>query len=402
MKRSIVYLLLVSAFLFALWRPALSGEQPSGERPAVGAVNGLAVKLYGKLAKPGENICFSPYSVSVAFAMTYAGAAGETAAEFEGAFGFGEGIHRSNALLTRNILSAPEDAAKLVVANSIWPQSGYKLLEPFTRTLGEFYDSQVTPQDYKNGAEAARNTINRWAEERTNGRIRDLLASGTVGADTRMVLVNALYFRASWLSAFSKGATEEAEFYADSGDVSTAQMMKNAGVYAYMENESFQAVKIPYSRGAFSMTLILPRERDGIGAVEENLGSVLDAVSAGGFGRGAVELYVPRFKVESEFGLNEAVASLGAGRAFIPGAADFSMMNGRDDLFISAAVHRAFIEVDEDGTEAAASTAVAVSRTSAMLNESEPVIFRADHPFIFTVQDEVSGAVIFIGRVARP
>jgi serpin B len=180
-------------------------------------------------------------------------------------------------------------------------------------------------------------------------------------------------------------------------------MMNRVGAYAYFEDDDAQAVKIPYRRGAYSMTIVLPRERDGIGELERRLAQARWPDSfAGEMERRMVNLSVPRFRVESTFSLNRAVESIGAASAFNRETADFSGMNGRGDLYISEAVHKAFIDVNEDGTEAAASTALAVSRTSAALDESPPVVFRADHPFIFVIRDEMSGAVLFMGKVARP
>jgi serpin B len=402
LKKPYVNVLIMSVLLLFVMGAVLEGAQTGGERAAAGAVNGLAMKLYDRLAVSGENLCFSPYSVSSAFAMAYAGAAGETAAELSGVFGFEEDIHRSNKLLMRNILGAPEDAGELVAANSIWPRRDYKILAPFLKTVKENYEAEIRPQDFKDNAEAARSEINKWIDGKTRGKIQDLIPDGALNSATAMVLANAVYFKAGWLSQFSEDATETAEFYADPDVVSPVSLMKNTEAYEYFENDLIQAVKVPYLRGAYSMTLMLPKERRGIGALEKSLVSGSQDAVMNDMERRLVELYIPRFKIESMFSLNRAIGGLGAPSAFIPSVADFSGINGRRDLFISDAVHGAFISVDEKGTEAAGATAVIARTSSIMLDSAEPVIFRADHPFLFFIKDEMSGAILFMGKVARP
>jgi serpin B len=372
-----------------------------GERVAVEAVNSLAARLYGELSVGGENLCFSPYSVSSAFAMTYAGAVGDTALELRRVLGFGDGIHESNALLRRNMLSAPEGGGELVVANSIWPRRGGRILSKFRRTLSDSYGSEVTALDYAHEAERSRLRINEWVDGATNGRLPDLLAAGSLDSSTQLVLVNAVYFKASWMSRFLKAATEKADFYASPDEAFQVDMMNSMGPCPYFENDELQAVKLPYSKGVYSMTIMLPRERDGLATVEVRLGEALAEVLGSGMERRAVLVSLPKFKIENGFSLRDAVISLGAPAAFDSSSADFSGISGKRDLFISEAVHKAFVEVDENGTEAAAATAVAMSRTSAML-EDRSVEFRADHPFIFVIQDEMSGAILFMGRVSRP
>jgi serpin B len=393
---------MMSIFLLFAMGAVSEGAQAAGERLAADAVNELAVKLYGRIASPGENLCFSPYSVSSAFAMTYAGAAGETAAELSGVFGFGKDIHRSNKLLMNNILGAPEDAGEIIVANSIWPRKDYKVLASFLETVKENYEAEIRPLDFKNNAEAARKEINGWIEEKTGGKIQDLIANGVLGPSTAMVLTNAVYFKARWMSQFSKDATETAEFYTSPEVVSTASLMKKIETYEYFENDLIQAVKLPYLRGAYSMTLMLPKERFGIGALEESIVSGSQNVVTRDMEKRLVELYIPKFKIESRFSLNRTISGLGAPSAFIPSAADFSGINGRGDLFISDAIHSAYIDVGEEGTEAAGATAIAARATSIMLDTAEPMIFRADHPFLFFIKDEMSGAILFMGKAARP
>ncbi len=397
-------LVLLAVVLFA---PAGMGrldaaEGRNTERAAVEAVNGLAVDLYKELRREEGNLCFSPYSISSAFSMVYAGAKDETAHEMEQSLGFGQGIGESYRGLTKGMLAAPEDAGDLEVANSIWPQRGYRLLRTYVKELEENYASEVRTQDFAKQPERARRDINAWVRERTRERIGEILPEGAIGADTRMILVNAVYFRAPWMHVFPQSATREEVFFATPSTEVAAPMMRVSDAFAYHETPEVQAVRIPYRMGAFSMTVILPKARNGLSAVEMSLDRAFLHTLSGELERRKVDLSIPRFRIETDLLLNESMKRLGVQRAFDPGFADFSGMNGKHDLYLSDALHRAVVAVDEEGTEASAATALTMKRTSAPLPLMEPVVFRADHPFLFLIQEDISGAILFIGRVCRP
>ncbi|GHV57570.1 hypothetical protein FACS1894216_22110 [Synergistales bacterium] len=259
----------------------------------------------------------------------------------------------------------------------------------------------VNAMDYQNAPDGSRLAINEWVSEKTRDRINDIMAPGSVTRDTRLVLVNAVYFKAQWLEEFSEGATRDADFLTSGGETVKVRMMSAVRKVSYNETDDAQAVKLLYARGSFSMTVILPKKRDGLSKFEAKLNAkTLDEICSWNSAR--VELNIPKFKAENTFDVVDAMRSLGMKSAFDGRTADFSLMDGRKDLVIDAAVHKAFVEVDEKGTEAAAATAISVSRLTAAMPEGAPVMFKADHPFIFIIRHEQSGAILFMGRVTKP
>jgi serpin B len=397
-----VILLLVPAMVAVSWvRPARGAP---AESSAVFAVNSLAVELYGKLADAGDarqNLCFSPYSVSSALAMTYAGASGGTSREMEKVLHFTDDIHVSGAALREVLLNAP-GGAELLVANSIWPQSGYRFLRSFTNMLERSYGAELLPLDFQKQPERSRVTINDWVEERTKGKITDILPPGSVGPDSRLVLVNALYFKAAWADEFQKTATTEREFFVSGGESVMVPMMRSTRSAEYSETDALQAVRLPYAGGVFSMLLILPKEKDGLAALEASMDDGMTEAFRSKQERKRVDLAIPKFKAESTFDLADALEALGVRSAFDKSAANFTLMNGKGGLYIGAIAHKAFAEVDERGTISAAATAVGMARMSAAYQEEPAIVFLADHPFVFLIEDNRNGAILFMGRVARP
>ncbi|MDR1515082.1 MAG: serpin family protein [Synergistaceae bacterium] len=399
---TVILLLIPAVLAVILVRPA---HGSAGENSAALAVNSLAVDLYGKLTASGDarqNLCFSPYSVSAALAMTYAGAASDTAGEMKKVLRFTDGIHVSGEALREELLSAP-GGVELLIANSIWSQRGYRFLRSFTRLLESSYDAELLPVDFQKQPEHSRVTINDWVAERTKGKITDILPPNSVGPDSRLVLVNALYFKAAWADEFQKAATSEKEFFISGSERVMTPMMHSIRSAEYFETDTLQAVRLPYAGGAFSMLLILPREKDGLAAIEGNLDAGMIEAFRSKPERKRVDLSIPKFKAESTFDLVQALEALGVRSAFDERAADFSLMNGKGDLYINAVAHKAFVEADESGTEASAATAVGMARMSAAYAPEEPaVVFLADHPFLFMIEDNRSGTILFMGRIARP
>ena len=396
-------LFLLMAAMTAL-SPARSARADAPGSDAVLAANLLAVKLYGRLSVSSgatQSFCFSPYSVSSALAMTYAGASGSTAEEMEKNLGFSEGMHASGAALREGLASRP-GGAEISIANSIWPQKGYRFLKSFTGLLEKSYGALLTPVDFMKQPESARRQINGWVSERTDGRITDILPPDSVDSSSRLVLVNAVYFKAAWQAEFQEGATREQEFLLAEGGSVMTPMMHSVRSAGYFDTESFQAVKLPYKGGGFSMIIVLPREKDGLAALEANLGTgLLEDFRLKPEAR-RVDLAIPKFRAESAFSLAEALKELGVKSAFDDEAADFSLMNGKGGLYISAVAHKAFVAADEGGTEAAAATAVGMARMSAAYPEEPEAVFRADHPFLFLIEDAGTGTILFMGRVSRP
>ena len=372
------------------------------EKNATVAVNHLAADLYRLLAKTDGNVCFSPYSISTAFAMTFAGAAGETAEEMSRALYFTDDIHRSNATLARKIAGGPDGSGELHIANSLWPRREYVFRPPFKKILEDSYATEVHPQDFVKNPERARSVINDWVAEKTREKITDLLAPGTVREDTALVLVNAIYFKASWLNAFLEADTSPEVFQSPQKAYETPTMKKTETL-SYYEGNNFHSVKMLYRHGMFSMTVLLPYEGRSLadleGALSYDLFNMMERTAQ----KRSVEVWLPKFRVESTFRLNDAMRALGVECAFVPGEADFSGMNGERDLYISEAVHKAFIEVEEKGTEAAAATAIGMRATAAPIFEpEEPLPFHVDRPFVYLIRDEISGAILFMGKVVTP
>lgn len=398
----------LAALIFLSFTPVtgkadtLSGKT-SQENEAVRAVNKLALGLYGQFASEGENLCFSPYSISTAFAMTYAGARGGTGLEMRWALHYEAGIHGANRALANTLQNVPEGAGELRIANSIWPAKRFALQRSFEEILRTDYLSEVRPQDYQRQPDRSRIAINDWVAEKTKDRILDILVPGSVRSDTKMVLVNAIYFKAPWMNQFSEGRTEEADFHVSAAEKLKVQMMNNTNSFEYAELDGAQVLRLPYRQGAFSMLLILPKEKNELKALERKM--TLETINhyRAELTDRRVDVFLPKFKVEQTFDLIPALSELGVKSAFNPASANFSGISGNRDLFIDTAIHKAFIEVDENGTEAAAATAIAMRLTAARPSEpSDVAVFRADHPFIYIIQDDASGAILFMGKLAKP
>lgn len=404
-----MFVVIFSAFFIAVAFFSMAGPveaaAPSSQdvKAAVSAVNGLAADLYRELAEDGQNLCFSPYSISTAFAMTYAGARGETAAEMQRSLRYGAGIHGANRTLMGDLMNIPSNAGELSVANSIWPARGFRVASAFSNVMRRDYFTEVLPQDYRRQPERSRRAINDWVAEKTQEKIKDILGQDSIKADTKMVLVNAIYFKAPWMNEFQEDKTTDAEFFISLMDKKNVRMMNNTDSFQYANFDGVQVLKLPYRQGVFSMLVVLPKEMEGLRAIEDNLSAAEIERYQTKLERRRVNVFIPKFKAEQTFDLIPPLEALGVKSAFLSGAADFSAIGGKRDLFINAAVHKAFVEVDEAGTEAAAATAIAMRLTAAYPRAAEDIVtFRADHPFLYLIQEDHSGAILFMGKVAKP
>ena len=371
--------------------------------------NAFALELYRVLSESEGNLFFSPFSISQALAMTLAGAKGETERQMMNTlhYEFPQArLHPSFNALDRELASRGRSLEgeenqffQLNIANAIWGQHGYEFLPDFLGVLAGHYGSGLRPLDFAGAPEESRTRINEWVSEETRGKVMDLLPTGTVDSFTRLVLTNAIYFNASWTWPFDKGLTQERPFHlAEGGGVRTPMMSETSDdFYGYARREGYQAVELPYSRGEMSMTILLPDEGK-FGEVEDSLNSealdrILDDIEID-----HITLTMPLFKFESEFSLDKTLAGMGMPDAFGPNA-DFSGMTGTRELHISAVVHKAFVSVDERGTEAAAATAVAVPVSGP---SKDPIPVTVNRPFIFLIRDRATGTVLFLGRVMNP
>lgn len=368
----------------------------------------FAVDLYQRLREGDANLFFSPHSISVALAMTYAGARGETATQMAETLHFtleDAALHRAfnalDAALAAQSAAAAGDAREafeLHVANSLWAEQEFTFLPEFLDTLAQNYGAGLNLVSFKAAAEAARQAINAWVEAQTEKRIRDLIPEGGVDGLTRLVLANAIYFNAAWTYPFEKDLTAEGEFTALSGAVQSAPVMRWSGskLVRYAAGEGYQAVELPYQGGQASMVLLVP-DAGNFEAFEAGLTGARVQELVAGLEAQNVALTLPAFEMETKFNLAEALQQLGMVEAFDQASADFSGMTGAADLYIGAVFHKAFVRVDEAGTEAAAATAVVMQLKAMPVHEVELTV---DRPFIYLIRDMQSGAVLFMGRVA--
>ncbi len=400
--------------------PALSvlvSDRPRDTSPAAGRDDiqalsdgntAFALDLYHFLAAKPGNLFYSPYSISVALAMTYAGARSDTASQMAQTMHFDlpqDRLHPAFNAYSLD-LEARADAVtegtpfELSVANSLWGQQGFSFLPEFLDLLAEHYGAGMRLVDYTADPEGARQAINQWVAEETRDRIQDLIPQGAIDALTRLVLANAIYFKTAWMHPFETEATAPAPFYRLDGTSVEVPMMHQGESYAYALGDGYRALVLPYESGNVSMVILLPDE-GWFQAVEQTLSPAMVEDIMAGLSYGPVMLSLPRFQVESEFSLKDALVALGMTDAFEPDRADFSGMDGgRTDLHIGAVLHKTFVSVDEKGTEAAAATAVIMRITSAPIGE--PIEFLMDRPFIFLIRDDQTGTILFVGRVLDP
>ena len=366
-----------------------------------GGNTSFALDLYRRLRHVKGNLFFSPYSISAALAMTYAGARGNTAAQMAQTLHFpleGERLHEGFSALDRLLEAIQERGDVLLsVANALWPREGYAFLASYLDLVKRFYGVSITPLDFVRDTEAARIQINGWVENETQGKIKDLIPPGLLNPLVTLILTNAIYFKGNWVNQFDKKKTRENPFWLNATKAVDTPMMAQKRSFGYAATKDLQVLMLPYVGDNLSMILLLPRAIDGLSALEDALTVANLKKWTNRLRSQEVEVFLPRFKATSTFSLGGALAAMGMPDAF--GAADFSGMTGKRDLFISVVLHKAFIEVNEEGAEAAAATAV-IMRTMA-LNVGTPV-FKADHPFIFLIRDNFSGSILFLGRMTNP
>jgi len=370
----------------------------------------FTLDLYHQLETMDGNLFYSPYSISSALAMTYAGAEGKTAEEMAAVFHFlmeEDRLHPAFNALDQYLeglakQEIPDDMGEvfqLTIANAIWGQKDFHFESDFLDTLATNYGAGLRLLDYIQAPEESRVTINDWVSDQTEERIRDLIPQGAINSDTRLVLSNAIYFKATWLESFEESLTEDKIFHGLDGEEFITPMMSlgSDASFPYYQGDGFQAVDLPYLGGQVSMLVIVPDEGK-FSDFEVNLNSEILDETIGNLAYQPMYLNFPKFEFETEISLATILAKMGMPSAFIDGA-DFSGMTGTKDLFISDVFHKAFVSVDEKGTEAAAATAVVMSLTSAPEN---PLHLEVDRPFLFLIRDIQTNSILFMGRVVEP
>jgi serpin B len=381
----------------------------------------FALNLYGQLASAPGNLFFSPYSISTCLAMLYAGASGNTEQQMSQVLGFGTNQQQFASLFGRLQVELATDqqtnAIELDIANALWTQEGFPFLSSFLETASNQYQANLNQADFVNSSDAARQAINDWVAQETHDRIQNILAPGSLNSQTRLVLANAIYFLGVWTEAFALTNTSTQPFYLSSNHEVEVPLMcqpspPGSGVkFRYMRNyaygiqvpaptNGFQAIELPYASNQVSMLILLPSQIDGLGQLERQLSPAFLSNVLAQMVQQPVEVFLPRFTMASSFDLTTTLAALGMPDASTAGLADFSGIDGRQDLYLSHLFHKAWGQVNEAGTEAAAATIGVVGTTA--FPEDGPPVFRADHPFLFLIRDTQTGSVLFLGRLTNP
>lgn len=378
--------------------------------------NAFALDLYEALATTEDgNLLVSPYSISQALAMTYAGAEGQTAEQMASTlyFTLDQGAlpaafqALNDDLVTRGTADASEygdPARALLIANGLWGQQTFPFSPEFSQELAEYYGAPLQPADFRNDPEGVRAAINAWVADHTEGKIDGIVPPVGLSPFTRLVLANAIYFYGGWLHTFDESATADDDFHLADGSTASVPFMYQQEELSYADAGDFQVVDLPYQGSGFTFTVILPDEGQ-FDAVQSGLDAAsLDAALAQ-IETHKLDLYLPKFEFDSSASLAQTLTAMGMTDAFDAYTADFSGMLGDDapdPLVISDVLHKAFISVDEEGTEAAAVTAVIVAAGAGAPSEEEPIEVRVDRPFIFLIRDSETGSILFMGRVMRP
>ncbi len=365
----------------------------------------FAFELYQSLMEPGENLFYSPYSISLALAMTYGGASGKTEKQMADTLHYlldQNALHPAfngldQELAKRGEKNEDSEGFQLNIANSIWGQRDYEFLDSYLDLLAENYGAGLRVLDFINNPEGSREAINDWVSEQTEGRIKDLIPEGGIDPLTRLVLTNAIYFNAAWATPFDEDSTREGEFYLSDGTGVPVPMMNQVENMGYAESGNHLAVELPYDGNELSM-VIITGGKNSESTFSEDLDWEHIKELLSGLEKTNVNLTMPKFEIESEFGLKETLVNMGLEVPFTS-QADFSKMSGDNDLLIQDVVHKAFVSVDEAGTEAAAATGVMVGIVSV---PHDPVTVTIDNPFTFLIRDIETGALLFVGHVANP
>jgi len=365
--------------------------------------------LWGKLRAQTGNLTISPASIWVALAMTHEGARGDTATEMARAMRMPTDADAARADAAAKLAAwnaAGRGPMTLRVVNRLFGEKAYRFEAPFLRTARERWRAPLEPTDFAHAFEPARARINGWVARETQDRIRDLLPPGSLSADTRLVLTNAVYFLGKWAHAFDRRQTQDLPFFTAPGQSAPSPTMQQTAVFAYAEQDGVQVVEMPYRGGTFAMTVVVPRAVDGLSALEARLDAATFSSWTQALHERRVRVLLPKFTIDpaGSLALSRVLRDLGMATAFDPRAADFTGIanppSPDDRLSISEVFHKAFVKVDEEGTEAAAATAVVMVRATSV--EMPPPEIRADHPFLFFLRDTASGAILFTGRVADP
>jgi serpin B len=381
----------------------LAAALPAADSRIMPGMNAFTVASYKQLARGDANLILSPFNIATTLSMALAGAGGRTAEEIQAVLH----VHYDpsydatlGGLLADLAKAANGGGNELHTANGLWVQKGFAILPAFENTLANNYHAPLTPLDFGANPEAARSVINRWTEDHTKGKIRDLFPAGSLDARTWLVLTSAIYFFGKWEYPFVSSRTQPAPFTLPTGATTQADFMNQTSHFGYAETPSSQILEMRYAGTGIGFDVLLPKTPGGITELEKSLTPENLTGWLGNLGDRNVQVSLPKFRAESDFSLRQALSAMGMPTAFSD-KADFSGIAAKGGLAISEVVHKAFVDVTEQGTEAAAATGMTM-RATAMRMPEPAVVFRADHPFIYLIRDTRSGVILFIGRLKSP
>lgn len=403
MKKLKMVLLFTLIFSFGalVFANSASLANNNDEKSIVEANNQFAIELYKKLKGENGNVFFSPFSVFDALSMTYAGARGETEKQMANVLHITlpqNSFHRAFSNVMKKIKADGQSVESFNIANALWCQKNFHFLQDFLSLVKKYYDGDAFNVDFSKPETIKE--INDWVSDQTHGKINKII--GKIDSLTRLIITNAIYFKGKWVSGFNASSTKVAPFYVKPNDEVKAEMMYQEAEFNYMENDTLQAIEMPYKGGNLSMIVLLPKNNGyGINELESSLTTSNLKVWISKMKEQEVKVYFPKFKLRTNYELENVLKSMGMSDAF--SNADFSGMDGAPDLQISKVIHKAYVDVNEEGTEAAAVTAVIVVLTcSPNYHPPKIPIFRADHPFIFFIIDKTTNSILFMGKVVNP
>jgi len=376
-------------------------EAPAGFAEVVAGNTDFALLLYKKLKDDSAgNVFFSPYSISTALAMVYAGAQEQTQTQMAETLNFtivGEQLYPAFGALQKQIIEKDTQGYQIYLANALWLQEGVPFLQEFLDRTA-YFDAGRYQVDFFHEAENTQRQINAWIEEKTKGKIKNFIPAGGVNRETALAISNALYFKGQWKTKFKWWKTRKSDFFVTVDHKIRIPLMHLKEKFNYCDQENLQALELPYKGDEMSMLVLLPKDVNGLEDIENMLTAEFLNTILSKMWKTKVSVYLPRFKMTwGTTSLKNTLAALGMSDAFSPGKADFSGINGQDGLYISDVFHKAFVEVNEEGTEAASGTFLTVAKSL-----SSELVFRADHPFLFLIRDNRSGSILFIGRLINP
>jgi serpin B len=369
----------------------------------VPGMNAFTAASYQRLTGGDRNLILSPFNIATALSMALGGARGQTASEMAAVLHqhYDSSYDSALAALVADLgVAGNLGGNELLTANGLWVRKGLPIQPAFQKTLANDYHAPLVPLDFVANAEGARAEINRWVEQRTKDKIKNLFPSGSLNGQTQLVLASAIYFYGKWQDPFSASRTQPAAFKLQSGATAQANFMNQTAHFNYGETPASQILELRYAGTGIAFDVLLPKTSSGLADLERSLTSDSLTGWLGSLASRNVRVALPKFRAESEFSLRKTLSAMGMPAAF-SNHADFSGIDERDRLAISEVLHKAFVDVSEQGTEAAAATGISMVLATAHAPEP-PVIFRADHPFLFLIRDTRSGVILFIGRLMKP